>query len=61
MKLIIGMLFIIVVVTGCDYVPYSTYEIKTVDGEIIKIRCSIVDPNRSKYTYIIEGDCQLYR
>lgn len=46
-----------VLVGGCDYVPRTIYEIKTVDDKIIKLSCPEVDQGRSVLTYFKDGDC----
>jgi hypothetical protein len=45
--------------TGCDYVPRHVYEIETKDGKTLKLLCPTLDLTRSKFTYIIDGECVL--
>lgn len=42
---------------GCDIAPNAVYEIKTTDGTVIKIKCPVVDRDRSKMTYFIDAEC----
>ena len=42
---------------GCDYFPRTIYEIKTIDGKTLKLACPTVDIQRSRMSYIIEGQC----
>lgn len=44
---------------GCDYVPRKVYEIKTADGQTIKLLCPTIDPGRNTLTYLIDGECVL--
>ena len=44
-------------VVGCDYVPREVFEVQTVDGKVLKLLCPVVDRDRGKHTYIIDGQC----
>ena len=50
-------LTVLLVVSGCDYVPSTVYEIQTVDGKVLRLLCPTVDRDRSKLSYIIDGEC----
>lgn len=43
--------------SGCDYLPRTVYEIETKDGGVLKRFCPTIDRDRSKLTYVIEGEC----
>ena len=63
MKLIITVL-IAFIITGCgsgEYIPSKTFQIKTVDGQILKLNCPTVDLGRSKLTYVIDNECRLIK
>ena len=45
--------------TGCDYVPHETHEIKTMAGKTIKLSCPVIDPARSIFTYMYNKECYL--
>jgi len=47
--------------TGGEYIPRSTFEIRTESGEIITLACPVVDAGRSELSYIIDGDCVVYK
>lgn len=54
--------FVLVGATGCgEYIPRTVYELKTVDGKTIKLACPAVDAGRSEFTYLIDGDCVVYK
>ena len=59
-KLLIVLLSVLLV-SACDYEPRQVFEIKTVDGDVIKLACPVVGAGRSELTYIIEGDCVIYK
>jgi hypothetical protein len=55
---VLGVFVVIVLLlTGCDYVPHEQYQIKTVDGEIVTLSCPVVDLHRSRFTYMVDGEC----
>ena len=56
MKILISFLIYLLIV-GCEYIPRETYKIKTIDGHIIKLSCPVIDQDRNKFTYMIDGDC----
>ena len=39
---------------GCEYIEPTYFEVKDIDGQTLTLRCFVVDPHRSKLTYIIE-------
>ncbi len=51
----------IALLSGCDYIPHKVYEIKTESGEIIKLSCPTIDPNRSSFTYVYDKECYVVR
>ena len=56
------LLIIVAGITGCgEYIPRTVFEIKTVDGRILKLACPVVDLGRSELTYLIDGDCVAVR
>ena len=50
----------VLILTACDYVPTEVFEIKTVDGNIIKSACPVVDAGRSELTYLTDGHCVVW-
>ena len=55
---------LLVSLSGCsggEYIPRTTFEIKTESGEIITLACPVVDAGRSKFSYIVDGDCVIYK
>tara|TARA_R110000850_G_scaffold262936_1_gene391658 strand:+ start:283 stop:474 length:192 start_codon:yes stop_codon:yes gene_type:complete len=59
-KLLIVLLSVLLV-SACDYEPRQIFEIKTVSGDVIKLACPVVDAERGELTYIIDGDCVIYK
>ena len=54
---LIALVFVLLLISGCDYVPRTVYEIETKDGKTLKLLCPIVDRDRSVITYFIDGEC----
>jgi len=49
-------------VAGCgEYVPRTVYEITTKDGKTINLACPVIEAGRSEFTYLIDGDCVVYK
>jgi hypothetical protein len=46
---------------GCDYVPREVHEIQLSNGSTVKLACPVVDAGRSKLTYVIDGECIIYK
>ena len=56
------VLLLAVMLTGCgEYIPRTVYEITTNSGQVIKLACPAVDSGRSEFTYLIDGDCVVYK
>lgn len=56
-----GAVFIALLCAGCDYVPRTTYEIETKDGQVLILACPVLDRERSEITYLLEGSCVIYK
>jgi len=55
-------LILIMIISGCgEYIPTTVFEIETKDGQIIKLACPVVDPYRSKFTYLIDTQCVIHK
>lgn len=55
--LLLAVCLIALLVSRCDYVPRTVYEIETKDGNTLKLLCPTVDHGRSELTYLIDGEC----
>lgn len=53
----IVVLCISLLVTGCGFVPTEVFEVETVSGEIIRLRCPIIPEHKSELTYLYEQEC----
>ena len=60
--LALSILIALLCATGCgEYIPRTVHEITTTDGQIIKLACPVVESGRSTFTYLIDGDCIIYK
>ena len=44
-----------------DYIPQTVFEIETVNGEVIKLSCPVIDQGRSTLTYLIDHECRVLK
>lgn len=51
------IIVIMICVSGCEYIPSKVYEIRTTDGQILKLECPLVDRGRNQLTYLIDSKC----
>ena len=59
---VLSAIMVLLYVTGCgEYIPRTVHEIKTADGQTIKLACPVVESGRSTITYLIDGDCIIYK
>ena len=58
---VITGLLVAALVSGCDYMPRKVFDIETKDGQTLKLACPVVDAGRSELTYMIDGDCVIYK
>jgi len=49
------------VLTCCDEITRTVYELETKDGGTIRLACPVIDPERHPKTYVINGDCVIYK
>jgi len=56
MKHTILLILLALLCTACEYIPNTVYEIETIDGQIIKLSCPVMD-DANTYTNIIENYC----
>ena len=63
----IGTLCVIVVIlagvvvsaVSGEHIPMKTYQIETVDGQILNLHCPTLNLEKSAITYIYENQCVL--
>ena len=60
-KFKLSTIFLIALLSSCEYLPREEFKIKTESGDIITLACPVVDAGRSEFTYIIDGDCVVYK
>lgn len=58
---VFSVLIAVMLLSACEYVPRKVFEVKTVDGSVIKLACPVIDAGRSTITYLIDGDCTVYQ
>ena len=44
-----------------DRIELTVYEIETKDGKTLKLACPTVDAELSTLTYVIEGECIVFK
>ena len=55
-RLLLAVSLTALLVSGCDYVPSTVYELETKDGKTLKLLCPTVERDRSKLTYWVDDD-----
>lgn len=60
-KRIIAVIGVLVMVSGCDYVPQKTVKVETVSGDTVTFLCPEIERDRSTFTYFIDHECRLVK
>lgn len=59
--LFIVCLLIVLSINSCEYIPHKIYELKTIDGQIIKLSCPELGSSKNTLITLYNKECYVIK